>query len=147
MYHLFDKSHHIFIAGKSLVALHHGKFRVVTAINTLIAEIASNFIDPLEPTYDQSLEIELLGDTQIQVTIQSIMMGYERTSGSTTIQRLQDGRLDLNKAVVVQVTPHSSNRATADHEDLPDFITIGNQIEVALALARLLILQSMILFW
>ena len=75
------------------------------------------------------------------------MMGYKRTRGGTAIQRLQDWGLDLNKAVVVKVTTHCSNRATADHEDGPDFISVSDQIEVALALARLLILQAMILFW
>src|ERR1051326_3710698 len=146
MYHLFDQPHHIFIAGKSLVALHHRKFGIVAAINTLIAEIAPNLINALKTSYDQPLEVEFHGDTQVQIAIQSIVMGYKRARGGATLQWLQDWCLYLNETVCIKVTAHCCNCAAAAHEDTPGFFAVGNQVEIALALADLLILQPMILF-
>ena len=53
--HFLNQCHHIFIISIGLVAFHHGKFRVMYAVNTFITEIAPNFIYFLETTYDQAL--------------------------------------------------------------------------------------------
>src|SRR2546421_12459833 len=55
MYHFFNQSHDIFIICICLVAFHHSKFRIMSAVNSFIAEIASNFIYFFEPTHNEAL--------------------------------------------------------------------------------------------
>ena len=67
------------------------------------------------------------------------MMGDKRARSGTAIQGLQDGGLNLQEIQVIEVTAHGCNGATANNEDVLDFITIGDEIKVALPLAYLLI--------
>src|SRR5215469_4195819 len=67
--HLLDEFHNIIVVGICLIAFHHGKFRIMVTVYTLIAKIASDFIDPLKPTHNQTLEIEFYGDTQVQIPV------------------------------------------------------------------------------
>src|SRR5712691_5841831 len=73
------------------------------------------------------------------------MMRYKWASGGTAVQWLQDGRLDLQKAKIIQVTAHGGNGATACDKDVPGFLAVGKQVKVTLALANLFIFQPMIL--
>src|SRR5713226_5621365 len=63
--HLLHQLHDVLVIGIRLITFNHRKFGIMAAINTLIAEIASNFIDPLKPTHNQSLEIEFHSNTQV----------------------------------------------------------------------------------
>src|SRR5690348_2780042 len=72
-------------------------------------------------------------------------MRDERARSCAAIERLQDRRLNFEEPMLVQVTTHGRNRATSYHKNLLDFIAIGNQIKIALALPCLDILEPMIL--
>src|SRR5437588_666688 len=63
--HLFDQGHDVLVISKCLIAFHHGKFGIMAAINALIAEIASDLVDALKATYNQALEVEFNGNTQV----------------------------------------------------------------------------------
>ena len=115
------------------------------AIYALIAEITPNFVDPFKPAHDQTLEVEFNRDTQVEIAVKRIMMRDKWACGCASIERLQDGRLDFDEAVFVQVTAHGADSAAANHEDVARLVSIGDQVQVALALASLHIFQSVIL--
>src|SRR5947209_8927261 len=103
MHHFFDKPHGVLVVGICLVALHHSKLRVMAAVNALVAEVAPDLVDALKATNDESLEIELDSNAQVQIAIQSVMMRDERTSGGAAIQRLEYRRLDFDEVVFIKI--------------------------------------------
>src|SRR5258706_10800011 len=48
--HLLNQFHDIVIVSIGLIAFHHSKFRIMTAIYTLIAKIRTNLIYSFKPT-------------------------------------------------------------------------------------------------
>ncbi|MBA7637796.1 hypothetical protein ES703_45445 [subsurface metagenome] len=46
--------------------------------DTFVAEDAPHLVDFIEPADDESLEVELQGDTQVEVLVESIMVRYKR---------------------------------------------------------------------
>ena len=53
------KIHHCFVVAVGLVCLEHGKFRIVTARDALIAEDAAHFKDTIHPAHKEAFEREL----------------------------------------------------------------------------------------
>ncbi len=75
------------------------------------------------------------------------MMRDKGTGRCTTVEWLQDRRLDLIKGMIFQIMANSGYRATSGNKDLFNLITIRDQVQVAFALAQLFIFQAMILLW
>ena len=49
--------HHAVVIGISLIQLHQGKFRIVSGVQSLVAEDTADLIDPLQSAYDQTFQI------------------------------------------------------------------------------------------
>ena len=60
--HLLSQLHHLVVICISHVELEHRKFRIMGAVDALIAEIPSNFIHPFQVSYQQSLQVQLKRD-------------------------------------------------------------------------------------
>ena len=60
--HLLRHLHHPAVILVGYIDLHTGKLRIVRPVHTLIAEVTTKLVNPLEATYDQSLEVKLIGD-------------------------------------------------------------------------------------
>src|SRR6202000_2308430 len=115
-----------------LIPLDHRELRVVLVGDALVAEVLAKLIDALEATDDQPLEIQLCGDPQVQVAVESVVVGCEGTRHSAAVERLQDRGFDLDEAVAVE--------RAADRRDDPR--TVDEQLsaldardEVQLAMA------------
>ena len=52
------------------VQLHAGEFRVMVFVHTFVTEVLSYFIYTLETTHNQTLQIKLGSDTQIEVDVE-----------------------------------------------------------------------------
>ncbi|MBA7695965.1 hypothetical protein ES703_104607 [subsurface metagenome] len=76
-YHLLYHAHYIIIVGVGFIAFQHGEFGVVLGGDAFIAEGASQFIDPVQTTDNQSLEVKLQGDTQVEVLVKGVVVGDE----------------------------------------------------------------------
>ncbi len=70
--------------------------------DAFVAEVASDLIDPLEVADQQTLEIQLERDAQVHVLFQLVVMRDERPRCRAAVNRLQDGRLDFEEALVVE---------------------------------------------
>ena len=73
------------------------------------------------------------------------MVGLEGPRHSSAGNGLHHRRFHFDKIMFIQVTPHGGNCAAAHDEDLLNLIAVGNEIEIALALADLPVFQPVIL--
>jgi hypothetical protein len=117
----------------------------VVPIDALVAEVLTDLVDTLVAAYEQSLEIELIGDTEIEFLIQRVMVRGERAGSRATVQRLQRRRLDLKVVALVEKGADGGDDSRPNAEDAPDLL-IRQQVEVPLSVPDINILQSMLLF-
>ncbi len=59
--------HHVVVVGERLIRLERRELGVVAGVDPLVAEDAPDLEHPLEPADDESLEVQLGGDTEIEV--------------------------------------------------------------------------------
>ena len=76
----------------------------MTGVHTLVAENTADLVYALQTAYDQALEVQLGRNTQIHINVQRVVVGNERTSRSTTSNRLQCRCLYLGIACLVEHT-------------------------------------------
>src|SRR5205807_4387580 len=92
---------------------------------------------------DEPFEIELEGNAQIEIHVERVVMSSEGSRHRPTGQRLQHGRLDLDKAATLEKCPRLFDQAAAAEEDV-HHLGVGDQVEVALPVAELLVLETVI---
>ncbi len=95
--------HRVAVVGVRLVPLDLRELGRVLVRVALVAEVLRELVDPLEPADDQPLEIELVGDPEIQVLVEQVRVRRERLREAAAIARLEDRRLDLDEALAVEV--------------------------------------------
>ena len=71
----------------------------VRRVGALVAEVAVDLEDPVDSTDDGALEEQLGRDPQVELGVERVAVGRERSRGRTTVHRLQHGGLDLEEAV------------------------------------------------
>ena len=70
---LLDPGHGVAVVGVRLVPLEHRELRVVLERDALVAEVLAELVDALEPAHDQSLEVELGRDAQVEVGVELVL--------------------------------------------------------------------------
>ena len=100
---------HVGDVAERLVRLHHRELGVVRGVHALVAERPPDLEDTVEATDDQALEVELGGDAQVQRHVERVVVGDERAGVGAARLDVEDRRLDLDEAAVVQ------RRAEAGH--------------------------------
>src|SRR5260370_6353150 len=116
------------------------------AIDTLIAEIAPNLVNAFKPAHNQSLEIEFNGDAQVEVAVECIVMRDKGAGSSPTVEGLQDRRLDLHEAMLIQVAAHGGNGTSTNHKHALDFVANGDQVKGALTVAYFHVFDAVQIF-
>ena len=111
------------------------------AVHTFIAEVTAELIHTLEAPDDETLQIKLVGDTQIERDIQRVVMRDEGARSSTAWDRLQDGRIDLDVATFVEELAHRIEDLRTLEEDILD-MAIDDEVDIALAEAELRISEA-----
>jgi len=144
--HALDEIHDVLVIRIGPVALHHGEFRIVPGGDAFVAEVAVDLEDLVrQARYQRALEIEFRRDAQVHVHLQRVVMGLERLGGRTAVDRLQHGRLDFHEAVVFHEAAHARDDLRTLLEAQLRFL-VGQQVEMALAVARLDVGEAVILF-
>ncbi len=104
-------------------------------VHPLVAEVLGEFIYPVVSSHDQSLEVEFVGDSQIERDVQRVVVGDERTGGRASRYALQDRGLHFEAAGLVEVPSHRGDDFRPLDEHLPD-LGIDDEVHVSLAVAE-----------
>ena len=91
---------------------------------------------PLEPADDQTLQVELGGDAQVEVLVELVVVRDEGARERAAVARLEDGRLNLDEAVVVKRAADRAHHARAKLE-IRAALLVHEQVDVAAAVALL----------
>ena len=101
-----NELHHPVVILIGDVDLHSGEFRIVRAVHSFVTEVLGEFIHAFKTTYDEALQIQLIGNTQIERNVKRVMVCDERTSGSSTRNSLQNRSLNLHISFAVEKFAH-----------------------------------------
>ena len=113
---LLDPLHLVAIVGVGLVPLQHRELGDVLVGQAFVAEVLAELVDLLQSADDQPLEIELGGDPQVVVGVEGVVVRHEGLREAAAVARLQDRRLDLEEALLVEVAPDGAHDAGTQFE-------------------------------
>ena len=133
---LLDTGHRVVVVRVGLVPLDHRELGRVLVGHALVAEVLRELVDALEPADDEPLEVELGRDPQVEILVELVRVRDERVRECAAVARLEDRRLDLDEAVIVEVAPDRCDHAGAKLE-VGARLLAHQQVDVALPVARL----------
>ena len=93
------------------------------------------------PPTTQPLEVELGRDPQVEVAVERVVVGGEGPGQGAAVERLQDRRLDLDEAALVEPAAHLADRPARGREEAAALL-VGDQVELAVAVAGLDVLEA-----
>ena len=128
--------HRVSVVRVRLVPLELRELGRVLVRHALVAEILRELVDLLETTDDQALQVELVGDAEVDVLVEVVRMGDERLRESTAVTGLENRRLDLDEAFAVEIRADRRDHQRADDRVAPR-VLVHQQVEVALAVPDL----------
>src|SRR6266446_1414067 len=88
------------------ISFEHGEFGIVFSGNALVPKVTVDLEHLVETAYEQTLEIELQRDAEVKIETERLVMRAERFGRGTASDRLQDCRLDFDKAALLQEAPY-----------------------------------------
>ena len=140
---LLCESHHPVVVLVLNIKLHTGELRVVVTVHTLVAEVLADFINTLETTYDEALQVELGSDTHVHILIERIEVGDEWAGRSTTGNALQGRSLYLSITCVVEYAAECAEYGSTLQEGFL-YAIINDEVNVALAVTQLWIIELVV---
>ena len=140
---LLCESHHPVVVLVLNIKLHTGELRVVVTVHTLVAEVLADFINTLETTYDEALQVELGSDTHVHILVERIEVGDEWTGRSTTGNALKGRSLYLCITSVVEYAAQSAEHGSTLQEGFL-YAIINDEVNVALAVTQLWIVELVV---
>ena len=134
--HGLGELHHPVIVLISHIYLHAGELRIVGAVHTFVAEVARELIYTLETADDQTLEIELIGDTKIEGDVERIMVCDEGTCRGAAGDGLKHRSLHFEVTMLIEILAHRVEHLVALYEDVAH-TGIHHQVDITLTIAEL----------
>ena len=119
-YKFFGEGHQVVVVGVGLVELEHGELGVVAGADAFVAEVAVDLVDAIEAADDEALEVELGGDAEREVEIESVVVGLERPSGGTAGDGVHHGGFNFEVAALIEEAANRAQDGGAFDEDLAD---------------------------
>jgi hypothetical protein len=108
----------------------------------LVSEVAVELEDPVHAAHDQSLEIELGGDAQVEVEVERVVVGDEGARERAAGDGLHHRRLDLEKAARREEAAEGPCRSSARFRKTSRVSGWRARSRIALAVAALDVLQA-----
>jgi hypothetical protein len=127
--------HHVAVVAVGLVQLQHRELGVVAGRQALVAEHPGQLVDPLEAAHHEPLEVQLRCDAQVELHVQGVVVGDERPGQRPARDGVEDRRLHLHEAALVQEAAGERHDAAAGGEHGPAGL-VGPQVGVALSVAH-----------
>src|SRR5699024_8352610 len=133
--------HHPIIVSISLIQFHEGKLRIMSRVKSLVSEHTADLVNSLQSSYDQSLEIKLKGDTELEILVQCVEVRLKRSCRSSSGVAHEDRRLHFHKALSVQISPdRAENLRTLDKGIF--YLRVHDQVHISLAIADIRVRQA-----
>ena len=104
--------------------------------DVFVAKVLCQLVHLLEAADDQPLQVQLVGDPEVDVLVEVVRMRDEGIREAAAVAGLQDRRLHLDKAFFVEVRPDLGHHARAEHRLAPRLV-VHQQVEVPAAVALL----------
>jgi hypothetical protein len=101
----------------------------------------SDLVHAIEAADHETLEVELVGDAQVEGLVEGVVVGGERTGRGPTIDGLQDRGVHLEEAALIEERAQHGHDARARDGDAAG-LGVREQVEVTLAVAGLHVLQT-----
>ena len=137
---LLGEVHHPRVLVVRGVELHHRELGVVANAQPLVAEVAVDLEHPLEAADHQPLQEQLRRDAQEHLDVERVVVGDERLGRRTARDHLQHWRLDLEERLADHELAHRGNGLAA-HDEGAARVLVHDEVDVALPVARFLVLQ------
>ena len=142
--HGFSQLHHALVIGVCLVEFHQRELRIVPCVDTLVTEYTADLVDALEASDDQSLEVQLERDTELDVLVQRIIVSLERPGCGTAGVGHQHRCLDFHESPAVEeVTDLLDDLGSLDEGIFN--LGINDQVQIPLAIAHVGIGEAVML--
>ena len=110
-------------------------------VHALVAEVLGELIHPAVAAHDEALEVELVGDAQVEGDVQGVVVRDEGTRRGAARDALQDRGLHLEAAGGIEVFAHRGDDLRPLDEHVAD-LRIDDQIHIALPVAELRIREG-----
>ncbi len=128
--------HHVLVVGEGLIQFEHRELGIVGPIDALVAKDLPDLVHPLQAAHDKSLQVQLVGYTQVEFRVQRPVVGLEGVRRGASVDRLQHRRLHVQKAEIVEEPPDFLHDARAGDEQFA-YIGVHGEIGVPLPIAAL----------
>lgn len=135
--------HEVVVVSIGPVELAGREFGVVSQVNALVSELATDLIHTFQTTDNEHLQIQLWGDTHEQIHIELVVVGDERLGSRTSGNGVHHRRLDLGEVTVIEEVTDILDNLGAGDKHIPRLV-VHDQIQVPLAVALLLILEAVV---
>mmetsp|Transcript_5567 Transcript_5567/g.10498 ORF Transcript_5567/g.10498 Transcript_5567/m.10498 type:complete len:374 (-) Transcript_5567:204-1325(-) len=140
-HHLLRHGHEVVVVGVRHVELARGELGVVSQIDAFVAELTPDLVHPVQSAHHQHLEVQLWGDAHVQRHVQVVVVRDEGLGRGAACNHVHHGRLHLDEALGVQEGADVPDDAGARQEHVAR-LGRADQVQVALAVARLLVLEA-----
>ena len=129
--HLLGQHHHVAVIEVGCVELQLSELGVVLVGDALVPEVVADLVDTLVHPHQQPLKIEFERYPQVEVLIELVVVRSERPGRGPAVDRLQDGRLYLEEAPVVEEAPQRAYGTCPNPEHLAH-VSVGGQVRIPL---------------
>ena len=134
---------HAVVVRVGLVGLQGRKLGAVRGIHALVAEVAVHLEDAVHAADNRALEVDLRGDTQVEIGVERVHVRREGAGSRATVNHLQHRRLELDVVAAEEVL---ADRAVDGRADADHVARGGARDQVELAAADALVLGQGDLF-
>ena len=112
-------------------------------VHTLVTEVLTDFINTLETTNNQTLQIKLCCDTHVHINVEGIKMGDKWTCTCTTSNTLQGWSFNLSITSLIEELAHSAQYGCTLQESI--FHTfVHNEVNITLTITLLWIFELIV---
>mmetsp|Transcript_3263 Transcript_3263/g.4493 ORF Transcript_3263/g.4493 Transcript_3263/m.4493 type:complete len:335 (-) Transcript_3263:464-1468(-) len=143
---LFSHVHEVIVISISHVKFAESEFRIVSHINSLISEDSANFVDSVQTSNNELLQVQLRSNSHKELHLQIVMEGFEWLGSSSSSNHVQDGGFDFQESSGVQESSEVSDNVALHCEGASD-ILVHDEVEVSLSVSGFLVLQTSSLLW
>src|ERR1700741_1698204 len=142
---LLCERHKVAIIAVGLIELQHGELGIMFAGDALVAKIAVDLVNAIESSHQKALQIQLRGDTQVEIEIEGIVVGDERARSGPAGNRLHHRRFHFDITACIEERAKSAKNFGAPEKCLTDG-GVNNQVDVTLSMPQFNVGQAMPLF-